>query len=144
MPAPSIQELKKTIVQAGFEVYRARGSEIQLAERPRDNLIMDAGLTILLEEPLRMRLVVRAQKADFPGESDDDLFRRASSLAASQVARGFAEAARRTRQLPDPGDPSHILDTWYEVIFERAFPGGITELLAELPALFRLDKAASR
>ncbi|MCS6898453.1 MAG: hypothetical protein RMJ98_01560 [Myxococcales bacterium] len=143
MPAPNLQELKKILVQAGFEVYRARGAEIQLAERPRDNLIMDAGITICLGEPLRIRLAFRAPKADFPGESDETLFHRASKLAATPIARGFTEAERRTRHLPDPSDPSRILDTWYEVFFERAF-SGVDELLAELPVLLQLDKTASR
>jgi hypothetical protein len=143
MPAPSIQELKKAITQAGFELYRTRGTEIQLAERPRDNLIMDAGISVLQGEPLRLRLTVRAQKADFPGESDDELYLRALAMAAPQRERGFAEVERRARQLPDPGDPAHILDTWFEVLLERSVQD-TGELLAELPALFKLDKAASR
>lgn len=104
---------------------------------------MDANVSLLQGEPLRVRFVVRTQKADFPGDSDDTLYQRASLLGAPMLAQGYAEIERRTRQLPDPGDPSRILDTWYEILFERSLPGQ-EEVLAELPALLKLDKTASR
>jgi hypothetical protein len=143
MPPPSVQELKKAILKGGFEVYRTRGSEIQLAERPRENLIMDAGISILHGDPLRLRVTVRAQKADFPGENDEALFERALALASPLLSRGFAEVERRARPLPDPGDPSHILDTWLEIFLERSLSES-DDLLAELPPLLRLNKAAVR
>lgn len=143
MPAPSLQELKKALTQAGFEVYRARGTEVQLAERPRDNLIMDANVSVVASEPLRVRLVVRAQKADFASDDDATLYQRALDLAAPAAARGYVEAERRARPLPDPGDPSRILDTWYEVVLERP-ADSVAEALGELPALLRLEKAATR
>lgn len=143
MPAPSIQELKKAVLNTGLEVYRTRGSELQLAERPRDNLIMDAGVALLTGETLRVRFVVRAQKADFQGEDDEALFARAASLGSGTLARGFAPVERRARALPDPGDPARTLDTWFEVVFERPV-ASLDEALTELPLLLRLDKAAVR
>lgn len=143
MPAPSIQELKKAIAQAGFEVYRTRGTEVQLAERPRDNLIMDAGVALFTGEPLRVRFTVRAQKADFQNEDDAALFQRAASLGAPALDRGFAVIEQRARDLPDPGDASKTLDTWYEVVFERSV-GSVDEALSDLPFLLKLDKAATR
>ncbi len=143
MPAPSLQELKKALTQAGFEVYRARGSEVQLAERPRDNLIMDANVSVVATEPLRVRFVVRAQKADFASDSDEALYDRALALAESTRDRGFVEVERRARPLPDPGDPGRILDTWYEVVLERPVDT-MAEAAAELPTLLKLEKAATR
>ena len=143
MPAPSLQELKKALTQAGFEVYRARGTEVQLAERPRANLIMDANVSIVLGEPFRVRLVLRAQKADFAGEDDESLYQRALTLGESTRERGFVEAERHPRPMPDPGDPTHILDVWYEVVLERSIET-LDDVLAELPALLRLEKAAAR
>lgn len=45
--APTATELKKALQQAGFDVYRARGDEVHLAERPRENLILEAGVVVL-------------------------------------------------------------------------------------------------
>lgn len=143
MPAPSIQELKKAILQAGFEVYRTRGLELQLAERPRDNLIMDAGVALLTGDALRLRLTVRAQKADFPGENDEALYKRASAQAAALLDRGFSQVEQRARPINDPGDPQKTLDTWFEVVFERLCDS-VDQALTEIPPLLRLDKVASR
>lgn len=143
MSTLNIQELKKAIVKAGFEVYRVKNNEVHLAERPRDNLIMDANISLFQGTPFRVRFVVWVQKADFPGDTDNALFERASSLGASMVVRGYSEVERRTRPIQDPGDPTHLLDTWYEILFERSLPD-LSESLAEFPILLKLDKTVSR
>jgi hypothetical protein len=175
MPALTVQELKKAIQQAGLEVYRTRGNEVHLAERPRENLIMDAGVSVLLSVPstdatpapppaatpapaappaapaagpdgaglARVRFIVRAQKADFNGEDDLQLFERARSLGSPVAGRGYVEVERRARAMPDPGDPSRVLDTWFEILFERHVQD-VSELLDEARLLLKIEKAASR
>jgi hypothetical protein len=184
MPALTVQELKKAIQQAGLEVYRTRGNEVHLAERPRENLIMDAGVSVLLavvpsettpappavasspSDPAptlapsagpasvnpddltatslaRVRFVVRAQKADFHGEDDAQLFERARSLGSPVAGRGYLEVEQRARVMPDPGDPSRVLDTWFEILFERHVQD-VSELLDEARLLLKIEKAASR
>jgi hypothetical protein len=143
MPVPSAQEIKKALVQAGFEVYRTRGDEVQLAERPRENLIMDSGVSVVVGEPLRLRFVVRAQRADFQSDADAELFGRARALGQTCVDRGYIELDTRARALLDPGDASRVLDTWYEVIFERSL-GSLDEAVAELRIVMKLEKAVVR
>ena len=143
MPAPTVQEIKKALVQAGYEVYRARGDEIQLAERPRENLIMDAGVSLVASEPVKVRFVVRAQRADFPGEDEAALFERARGLGRACVDRGYVEFDTRARTLFDPGDSSRVLDTWYEVFFERPM-SSLTEALDEVMVVLQFEKAATR
>ena len=143
MPAPTVQELKKALVRAGFEVYRTRGDEVQIAERPRENLIMDSGVVIAATDPVRVRFVVRAQKADFQGEDEARLYQRARALGDSSVARGYVECATKARPLLDPGNESHVLDTWYEVSFER-HAATLEEALDEVRFVMKLEKAAAR
>jgi hypothetical protein len=91
----TVQELKRALVSAGFEVYRTQGAEVHLAERPRENLIMDAGVSVVVDGPLRVRMVTRAQKNDFPGEDGERLTARARRQADAALARGFAERSVR-------------------------------------------------
>ena len=55
---------KKVLIDAGFEVFRTRGEEIVIAERPRENLIMDSGVRLRLgdasDPALEVRVVLRA------------------------------------------------------------------------------------
>ena len=143
MPALTVQELKKALQRAGFEVYRTRGDDVQLAERPRENLIMDAGITVATGEALRVRFVVRAQRADFQGDDDGRLFDRARALAAPGAARGYAEVGTSVRSMLDPGDPQRVLDTWFEVIFEKG-AATLEEALDEVRFALTVEKAASR
>ena len=41
---PTPADLKKTLVARGFEVYRTLGDQVVLADRVRENLIMDSGV----------------------------------------------------------------------------------------------------
>ena len=79
--------IKRALIEAGFEVFRTRNEEIVLAERPRENLIMDSGVRLRLGDPtdaaLEVRVVLRAQKADFPAEDEVQLFDRV--LTANEV-----------------------------------------------------------
>lgn len=143
MPLPSPSELKKILLSEGFEVYRTLGARIVIADRVRDNLIMDSGVSAVLgDESLGVRLVVRSQAHDFPGESDADLFDRAIKIAGLALERGYAEVGRNVVPIHDPGDRSRTLDTWYEVAFERAVES-VGDLFAELRFAIQLDKTVT-
>jgi hypothetical protein len=139
MPNPSPRELKKTLIREGFEVYRTTDDRVVLAERVRDNLIMDSGVAACLGEPLAVRVVLRAQGNDFPGESPAQLVGRARELGNALTTRGYAEVQAQTVPILDPGDRTKTLDTWYEVSLERVV-GGAGELVDELRFALAVDK----
>jgi hypothetical protein len=141
MPHPTPSELKKTLQARGFEIYRTTADAVVLAERVRDNLLMDSAVAVRAGEPLVIRLVLRAQAADFQGESPENLFARARQLAESAIQRGFREVSTKVVPIHDPGDRTRTLDTWYEVWFERPV-SDVTELDGELRAALALEKSA--
>jgi len=144
MPAPTPAELKKALTAEGFEIYRTTGDRILLADRVRDNLIMDSGVSVRPDAAgYSVACIVRLQKSDFPSESDEQLFGRARRLGEPAVARGYTEVSTTAVPVADPGDSSRTLDVWYEVAFERVMPGG-DDLYAELRELLKLPKTASR
>src|ERR1044071_4405399 len=136
---PTPNDLKKTLVARGFEVYRTLGDQIVLADRVRDNLIMDSGVAVRPGEQLAVRFVVRAQASDFPSANADDLFDRARACAVEACGRGYAEVAAAEVKVRDPGDASSTLDTWYEVSFERPVASE-DELEQELRYALALEK----
>src|SRR5580698_6355346 len=144
MPEPlstTATRIKKALIDAGFEVFRSRGEEIVLAERPRENLIMDSGVRLRLTEPLEVRIVLRAQKADFPNEDDNHLFERVRKLAEGAIATGFAEVSTAVTKVNDPGDAERTLDTFYEITFVKAAPK-LDDALVELKFAMGLEKRA--
>lgn len=140
IPTPS--ELKKTLVARGFEVYRTLGDQVVLADRVRDNLIMDSCVSVRSGALLAVRFIVRAQGSDFPSALPEDLFVRARACAAQAVDRGYAEVGVAEVPVRDPGDASHTLDTWYEVAFERTV-GSEDELEEELRYALALEKTVT-
>jgi len=136
---PTPAELKKTLVARGFEVYRTLGDHVVLADRVRDNLIMDSGVAVRPDAPFAVRFVVRAQASDFPSVTADDLYERARTSVAEALARGYAEVGVAEVPVRDPGDASSTLDTWYEVSFERAVASE-DELEQELRYTLSLEK----
>jgi hypothetical protein len=139
----TVQELKRALVSAGFEVYRTQGGEVHLAERPRENLIMDAGVSVVVGGPLRVRMVTRAQKNDFPGEGGELLTERARRQGHEALARGFSERNVHERTLYDPGDGTKVLDTWLEVFFEKDV-AALPEVLDEVRFAMGVEKTAPR
>lgn len=111
------QQLKKALVASGFEVFRTLPEEVVLAERVRENLILDSGVRVAPLEGGRfqVRLVLRAQKADFPNEDESALFARVRKLAEPAVAQGFTEVSTAVTAVTDPADATRTLDTFYEV-----------------------------
>jgi hypothetical protein len=111
------QQLKKALLASGFEVFRTLPGEVVLAERVRENLILDSGVRLapLEDGKLQVRLVLRAQKADFPNEDEPTLFARVRKLAEPAVAHGFSEMSTAVTAITDPADASRTLDTFYEL-----------------------------
>lgn len=139
MPISSPRELKKTLIREGFEVYRTLEDCVVLAERVRDNLIMDSGVAARAGEALAVRVILRTQGNDFPGEAPELLVGRAQELAQALTSRGYREVGTQTVPILDPGDRNKTLDTWYEVSVERPV-AGLEELLDELRFALAFDK----
>jgi hypothetical protein len=133
--------IKKVLADAGFEVFRTRGDEIVLAERPRENLIMDSGVRLWVGEPLEVRVVMRAQKADFPNEDELHLFDRVRKLAQPALTDGFAEIATSITRVTDPGDAERTLDTFYEITYGKS-AAALNDALIELKFALDLEKRA--
>lgn len=144
-PPHNASRIKKALLDAGFEVFRARGEEIVIAERPRENLIMDSGVRLRLGDPtntaLEVRVVLRAQKADFPTEDEQNLFDRVRRLATSTLSDGFAEVATAVTRVPDPGDSEQTLDTHYEITYSKRAPQ-LDDALVELRLALGVEKRA--
>ena len=139
---PTPAELKKTLVARGFEVYRTLGDQVVLADRVRDNLIMDSGVAVKPGATLAVRFIVRAQASDFPSARPEDLYERARVCAEEARGRGYAEVGVAAVPVRDPGDASNTLDTWYEVAFERAVASE-DELEQELRYALSIEKTVT-
>jgi hypothetical protein len=139
---PTPAELKKTLIARGFEVYRTLGDQVVLADRVRDNLIMDSGVSVRPGSTLSVRFIVRAQASDFPSSKADDLYERARAYAAEACGRGYAEVSCSEVPVRDPGDATQTLDTWYEVAFERLVASD-DELEHELRYALALEKTVT-
>ena len=141
MPLTNPSELKKLLLAEGFEVYRTLSDRIVLADRVRDNLIMDSGVAVRPGAEPRLRFVVRAQASDFPADSTEQIFERARRMAEDAVARSYSEVETNSVEVRDPGDSSRTLDTWYEVAFEKKLESE-ADLVPELRYVLALEKTA--
>lgn len=145
MVEPKAQDLKKLLVGRGFLVYRTREDAVYLAERVRDNLIMDANVHVALGPGLKVRFMARAQRSDFPSPSDSDpaMFERARLIVEAAVLRGFQEHRVEVAPQTDPVDGTKILDTWYGVWFEKS-ANSVEEVAEDVAYALSLDKVAPR
>jgi len=144
MPTPNPQELKRLLIAEGLEVFRTLADRVVLADRVRDNLIMDSGVAAWLREgTLGVRVVFRAQSNDFQGESPEGLLGQARRLAQHSIDAAFAEVSAESVPIHDPGDHTTVLDTWYEVSFEKTVED-TEQLVAALKAALSWSKVATR
>ncbi|HYQ03996.1 MAG TPA: hypothetical protein VER96_35225 [Polyangiaceae bacterium] len=141
MSPPTPSELKKLLLAEGFEVYRTMSDQIVLADRVRDNLIMDSGVAARLGAERGVRFTVRAQAGDFPNDSTAAIFDRARRMANDALGRGYREVGATRVEVRDPGDDSQTLDVWHEVAFEKALASD-AELITELRYALSLEKTA--
>jgi len=146
---PTVPEIKKALKEAGLELYRTRGDVVFLADRVRENLLMDAGTFVRASGgtgggagALRVGFVVRAQRTHFPNEAEERLFERARHLGASAVARGYLETSAEVRNVLDPGDDQRTIDHWCEVSFEKEVDDLAAAVIAARFAL-ALEKVAA-
>jgi len=139
--SPTPNELKKQLTQAGLEVFRVQGSRVCLADRVRENLIMDSGVSAVVGDPPVVRFIVRAQANHFPGETPERLFAHARKLATTSQARGYREVETAIVPINDPGGGPGTLDTWYEVAFELEVEAG--SLVDELKYALGVEKNAN-
>lgn len=145
MPSPKVQEIKKHLVGKGFLVYRCGAEDVMLAERVRDNLIMDASVGVIAGEPLRVRFLARAQRNDFPWSQENPaaLFERARRAVAAAAPEGFREVGTVTTPLLDPIDAAQVLDVWYQVVFEKDVTD-LDEAVTAVRFAIALEKVALR
>lgn len=136
------QQLKKALVASGFEVFRTLSEEVVLAERVRENLILDSGVRVgpISGGRVRVRLVLRAQRADFPSDDESTMFDRVRKLAEPALANGFAEEATNVNAVKDPADPTKVLDTFYELSLAHEVET-VEEALPLLRFALSLEKA---
>src|ERR1700727_314971 len=128
MPNLTPPQLKRALVDAGFIIFRTLADEVVLAERVRENLIMDSGVRVKSAPELQVRVVLRAQRGDFPGEDETHLFARVRALATPALAIGFREMGELTSHVTDPSDATRTLDTFYEVTLGKDV-GGLEDAL---------------
>ncbi|EYF00833.1 Hypothetical protein CAP_8994 [Chondromyces apiculatus DSM 436] len=124
-----------------MEIYRTRGDVVHIAERVRENLLMDSGIFVEAHGP-KVGFVVRAQRTDFPGVPDDQLFERARKYGAAALPRGFRESGSALREVQDPGDAERTIDTWCEVQFEKAVDS-IEGAISEIRFALTLDRSSA-
>ncbi len=132
------KEIKKRLAADGFQVFRTLQTEIVLADRVRDNLIMDSGVRVCLDgDGYAVRCVVRSQRSDHPQDTDAEGMARARALAAGLSQSGYQAVEERTSPIEDPNVPGRELDLWCELVLEKRvadWPELVDELRRALAA----------
>jgi hypothetical protein len=121
-PSLTPQEIKQTLIDAGLEVYRTTGEEVIVADRVRDNLILDSGVRVRAGDPMEVRLIMGLRQTQYPNEPPDQLFARLRHLAADAVGKGFAEVDAKQAPVNDPADAKKHLDTFFELVLMKREP----------------------
>ncbi len=143
-PSPlTFEAVKTAILDAGFELLRAKGETIQLAERVRSHL-MDAGVCVQVGSGVSVSVVIRSQRSDFPSASADEIFGKVRAAVENLArANGFTECNAGSRQLQDPGDDTRVLDEWYELTYSKACTD-LAALVQDLQWALRLPKCITQ
>jgi hypothetical protein len=118
-------------VGAGLEVYRTTGLEVIVADRVRDNLILDSGVRVRAGESMEVCLIMGLRRGQYPNESDEQVFGRLRDLAASAIGEGFLEAKTAMAPVNDPADAKRTLDTFFELVLVKseANPAALLDLV---------------
>jgi hypothetical protein len=90
-----------------------------VADRVRDNLILDSGVRVRAGDPMEVRLIMGLRQTQYPNESDEQLFERLRELAEAAVGKGFTEADTKTAPVNDPADAKKRLDTFFELVLVK-------------------------
>jgi len=115
-----MQSLKHALTDAGIEIYVETDSDLRIAERHRYHL-MDSGVVARAEgDTIVVSFAIRAQRSDFPHVDAALIFERIRSVVGSiAVERGYSDGVERVVEVNDPVDGTKVLDTWYEIEFEK-------------------------
>lgn len=142
MSTLTVDVVKKALLDAGFEVFRAKGETIQLAERVRSHL-MDANVAVCVGGSATVSFTVRGQRSDYPTDTDEALFQRIRGATADKArARAFAESGAASRQIQDPVDETRVLDVWHELTFSKPTTQ-LDELVADVQFALSLPKCVT-
>jgi hypothetical protein len=136
---PDLQQVKQALLDAGLEVYRVVGDEIQIAERIRLH-IMDSGVRVRIGEGIDVTFTARSQRSDFPTAAPDELFARVrASVGGSAGGRGYSESQADMVTVKDPVDDAKVLDTWHEVTYRKA-TSDVADAIAEVRWALEVEK----
>lgn len=137
------KEVKAELVAAGFEVYRTKPDEVQVAERIRLH-IMDSGIRVHVAEPAHVAFTVRQQRSDFPDVTPESLIDRARREVGSlATARGYQERTAGSVEVKDPMDPNRVLDVWHEVTYEKSI-GDLSGAVEEVRWALSIERFLGR
>lgn len=142
LPPKDLAELKKALKEAGFQIYEMRLGRVSLAERVRDNLILDSGVSVGIDPGLNVRVALRAQMLHFPGKTSDEAHGYAEGLATPFVLDGYERDGSAITRVLDPAHPERSLDTVHEVFVQKATSTWSSTLEA-LRAALELPRASS-
>lgn len=135
-----LDELKRLIRSAGYQMYGTRGREVLLAERVRDNLILDSGISVS-PDPLTIHVIVRAQMFHFQGQTLDEGRAFAETLGEAFLSLGYQRRGAKEVTIPDLNNVGAALDTVCEVSLEKPLvgPEDLTSAIQEALALPRMS-----
>lgn len=123
MSSSDLQQVKKSLLEAGLEIYRTQPTEIQVAERIRLH-IMDSGIRVRLSESMAVTFTARSQRSDFPSVEPDQIFEKVrASIGQQALERGYREESTQTVEVKDPMDDARVLDTWHEITYSKPVEG---------------------
>ena len=102
MPTPA--DIKRALQGAGFEIYRTQGDVVHVAERVRENLLMDSGVFVDVALTVGfIRAALFAGRRTFQDDSDDILFEQARDLEARGARSRLRRDERRDAHRRRPG-----------------------------------------
>lgn len=134
-----LDTITAALSQAGIEVYRVVGAEVAIAERVRFH-IMDSGVRVHTDDPMRVVLRARSQRSDYPHMSADELLGLVrASVGSPATANGFVEQATVSREIRDPTSQEQVLDVWHEVTYAKAAVS-VQSMIDDVRWALQLDK----